>query len=117
MINSKMLQLTDPRIVDMHASDLVRLIETTIDNKIARSMPSPVRRVVHGLEGIAKTIGKSNSTAWRMKNEGAFDGYISQIGNSISAYEDDIIQAGKVYFKKKQAERKTVKKPRRIIFK
>ncbi|MCY1310073.1 hypothetical protein D9M70_602310 [compost metagenome] len=101
----------------MYESDLVRLIEITIDKKLCETLRTPERRVVHGLEGIARTIGKSTSTAWRMKNEGAFDGYISQIGNSISAYEDDIIQAGKVYFKKKQAERKTVKKPRRINFK
>lgn len=112
-----MEQTTNLRIIDMYASDLVRLIEITIDKKMTGSVSAPERKVIHGLEGIAKTIGKSTSTAWRMKNEGAFDGYISQIGKSISAYEDDIIQAGKVYFKKKQAERKTVKKPRRIIFK
>lgn len=96
---------------------LIHLVEVAVEKKMAGSSNAPERKVVHGLEGIAKTIGKSSSTAWRMKNEGAFDGYISQIGNSISAYEDDIIQAGKVYFKKRQAERKTVKKPRRIIFK
>lgn len=116
-----MVQTTnhDRRLVDLYESDLVQIIDMRVQAalKEAGQSEGKQRKVVHGLEGIAKTIGKSHSTAWRMKKEGAFDGYISQIGNSISAYEDDIIQAGKEYFKKRQAEKKIVKKPRRIIFK
>lgn len=103
------------RLIDLTLGDLLEFLDNRDKENQSSNNPDKAleRKVVHGMSGIAKVIGKSHTTVWRMKKDGVFDGYISQVGNSIVAYEDDIIRAGKAHFEKTQ-KNSGGKKPRRI---
>jgi hypothetical protein len=105
------------RLIDLTLGDLL----TFLNNRDKENFSSPIqnkapeRKIVYGLAGIAKVIGASKTTVWKMKKAGYFDGYIFQIGKSIAAYEDDIISCGKrMQVLTRKEDLKAIKKPRRI---
>lgn len=103
--------------MDLYESDLVQIIDMRVQAALKEAPKAEgVSRLVNGLEGIAKVLGCSKTTAQRIKNSGALDGYISQMGKTISGYEHRIIEAGERYFQQIKKHKK-VKQPRRIIFK
>lgn len=54
-------------------------------------MNKPNKNFVYGLKGIAKLLGVSKSTAFRIKKSGEFDEAIYQRGKTIIADGDKIL--------------------------
>lgn len=110
----------ETRVIDLTLGELLAALDCKIKEVVNKTDCNSLseRKIIYGLLGIAKTLGCHTSTVNRMKRKGVFKGYLSQMGKTITAYEDDIIQAGKEYFKKtqikKEKELNSIKKPSRL---
>ena len=65
------------RIIDMTAGQLVNFIAQQLGT------PTATPDYVYGISGLAKLLGCSEATAWRIKKSGRLDDAISQIDGQI----------------------------------
>ncbi|MFS0489942.1 DUF3853 family protein [Leadbetterella byssophila] len=116
-----MTQITEipPRVIYILEGDLESIVANAVekafnDNKAIMQKGGSSEKV-YGISGIAKALGCSRSTAYKIKESGVLDGAISQVGKVIVGYEDKIIEAGAAYYKSlKQKKQQCIKQPRKI---
>jgi hypothetical protein len=110
-------EIEAPRVVYLLEGDLEAMISRGVSDAISKLKLSgeSESKKVYGINGIAETLGCSRSTAHRIKESGALDGAISQVGKVIVGYEHRIIEAGAAYFRTlKEKKQKAIKQPRKI---
>ncbi len=120
-INQTMAQIVEapPRMIYIFEGDLERIVSQAVEKALSEGhtarQKATASKKVFGISGIAEALGCSRSTAHRIKESGALDGAISQVGKIISGYEDKIIEAGAAYFKsQREKKQKSIKQPRMI---
>jgi hypothetical protein len=70
------------RIIDLTVGDLLEIIGKTPTVETSH-MPTPEKRFVYGINGIAKLFDCSKTTASRIKASGKIDGAVLQLGRKI----------------------------------
>ena len=73
-----------PMLVHLTCEDLAGLITTAVETAITRVLaPKAPQQYATSLKEFASIIDKSETTVWRMKNDGILDGALHQYGHSI----------------------------------